>query len=117
MIRGRGPSSEVTTSRSRPRLDQPIVKNLTSTSECCASNMTRDCSLSRTDSASKNDAPCLRMLMAFLSWSQSYFDTPRTLSTGSHLALTSPYRPSRREPVAHRLTDITSLIGSDNAFL
>jgi len=89
MIRGRGPSSEVTTRSSRPRLDQPIVKIRTSSSECCRSNVTRESSLSRTDSASKNDTPCLRMLMAFLSWSQSYFDTPRTLPIADHPPLTS----------------------------
>src|SRR5450759_4416192 len=98
MIRGRGPSSEVTTSRSRPRLDQPIVKNRTSTSECSASNVTRESSLSRTDSASKNDTPCLRMLIAFFSSSQSYFDTPRTLPIATQPPLTPELAP---EPPVH----------------
>ena len=82
-------------------MDQPIVKNLTSKSECSASTMTRDSSLSKTDSASKNDTPCLRMLVAFLSGSHSYFDTPRTLPTGTHASLTSGLR-------SHAIADVAA---------
>jgi hypothetical protein len=43
----------------------------------------------------------LRMLVAFLSGSHSYFDTPRTLPTGTHPSLTSGLR-------SHAIADVAA---------